>query len=1021
MTREHSQPPLSRMYRRWALAAFLVLPLVGTWLLHSSQVQKQTLHEEEHNRALATSYQASLQTYDKATTILFAERIKQADILALMEAASSHQGEAQIPYRARLYRELSPTYRTLQQLGIRQLHFQTADGHSFLRFHEPQKYGDNLLNIRPSIREALETRRPVQGFEAGRVRSGFRFVHPLLIGEKLIGSVETSISFRSIREAMDKLQLNHEFHFVVAKSQTLPILFDSERWLYDESAIHPDFLIEDPQALLPDSPPAPSAQVSAINQILARDASIRKLMSEFATFSRTVSLDGSPWIVSFLPIDNIWGIPGAYILSYTPAPFIEALQTEFWKQFSLMVMTLGILLFLLVRLLKSREQLLQEQRNLVAITETMGDGLYVLDENGEVILVNAAALSLLDFKREDLVGRVGHYLFHRHSADGCGPLQECPIFQAVSAGRNFVGEQRFVRADGSSLPVEVTSTPLYDGDRIVGSVTAFRDITQRKADERRLLEAIANAEAANEAKSQFVANMSHEIRTPMNGILGLTALTLDTELDATQRQYLELVRQSAESLMLILNDVLDFSKMEAGRMSLEKTPFSLRDVALGTCRVLAARAAEKGLEILIDIDPDIEDSLHGDPGRLRQVLLNLIGNAIKFTEAGEITLRINRTDRLGTSCRLRFSVIDTGMGIPFDKQHEIFEAFGQADASVTRRFGGTGLGLTISREIVRLMGGDLTVDSKPGQGSNFHFEIELPHSEDAGKATPISAEPLEGVWLLGIHNPRLRQLLTAGLRRLGRQVQACESAAALRQQLQRHHGLDDHARFPVLVAEQGWLPSNFADMPIYRGGLRAGAVVIALTSMNAVSPGGARSFASQEMPKPLLPEELIAAESTIRLQQRRPDKRRATDPAPSKAKDNTSPCRLRILLVEDNTVNQRLACALLGKQGHEVSLAGHGEEALTRLSTETFDLVLMDIQMPVMDGLEATRQWRIREQAEGRPPLPIIAMTANVMAGDRDACLAAGMNGYVGKPIDVALLNAEIQRLQPVASDSLKG
>jgi two-component system, sensor histidine kinase and response regulator len=1001
--------------RRWALAAFLVLPLIGTWLLYNSQQQKQAQHEEQHSQALATTYQASLQTYGKATAILFSERIKQQEILSLMDAASSTEGDAQIPHRARLFRLLSPTYRNLRELGIRQLHFQTTDGNSFLRFHEPQKYGDNLLNVRPSIRQALATRQPVKGFEAGRVKSGFRFVHPLVDGDRLLGSVETSISFRTIRDAMHQLQPTHQFHFVLAKAQTLPILFESERWLYGESGIHPDFLVEDPQVTLPDSPPPPSAEVTELNRQLASSDRVRQGMPEFRPFSLTRSLDGKPWIVSLLPIQDVSGVHSAYMLSYTPAPFIEVLRKEFWTQFGLMMLTLGILLLLLMRLLKSRERLIQEQHNLVAVTETMGDGLYVLDENGRVVLVNAAALDLLGFARESLVGKVGHYLFHRHGMDGCGPLSDCPIFQTVRSGRHFFGEERFSRADGSSLAVEVSSTPLYEGQRIVGSVTAFRDITRRKEDELRLRQAMASAEAANEAKSLFVANMSHEIRTPMNGILGLTALTLDTELDATQRQYLELVQQSAESLMLILNDVLDFSKMEAGRMTLESTGFSLRELALGTVRVLAARAAEKGLEVLIDIDPEIPDGLVGDSGRLRQVLLNLIGNAIKFTEQGEVTLRISRAAGCDENCRLRLAVIDTGIGIAHDKQTEIFDAFGQADASVTRRFGGTGLGLTISREIVGLMGGELAVDSTPGKGSNFHFELELPVDPAASQAL-AAPNAADGVWLLAIHHPRLRNLLASGLRRLGCQVQAVASSSELRKHLLQLHGQPEDARFDVLVAEQEWLPASFAEMPLYRGGLRPGAVVLALTPMNIVSPSAARSFASRELAKPLLSEELIAAVHDIRQVARRPDRRRASDNASTG--DAAPPLtRLRILLVEDNPINQRLACALLGKQGHLTSVAGHGQEALEMLTAGDIDLVLMDVQMPVMDGLEATRQWRAREAAAGSTPLPIIAMTANAMSGDRDACLSAGMNAYVAKPIDIKVLNAEIERLCPGGSN----
>jgi len=988
------------------------LPLIGTWLLHNSQLEKQRLHEEQNTQALATIYEASLQTYGKATNILFAELIKQEEVMQLMDAASQTSGDAQIPYRARLFRLLSPTYRNLRQLGIRQLHFQTSDGTSFLRFHEPQKYGDNLLSIRSSIRQVLSTRQPVQGFEAGRLKSGFRFVQPLLEGDRLLGSVETSIGFRFISEAMHQLQPSREFHFVLAKEQTLPILFESERWLYGDSDIHPDFLVEDPQVVLPDSPAAPSPEVVAINKKLAEMTLVQRGMHEFRAFSISVEVEDEPWVVSFLPVNDVSGLPSAYILSYTRSPYSDVLHREFLTQLALMLLTLSIMLFLLLRLVKSRERVIQEQHNLIAITETMGDGLYVLDDSGKVVLVNAAALKLLGFERHELIGKVGHYLFHRHGNSGCGPLEECPIYQQVQQGRNFFGEEQFSRADGVNLPVEVSSTPLYDGRRIAGSVTAFRDITRRKADEQRLRQAIAEAEAANHAKGAFLANMSHEIRTPMNGILGLTALTLDSELDATQRQYLELVRQSAESLMLILNDILDFSKMEAGRMVLEATPFKLRELALGTARVLAARAAEKGLEVLIDIAPGIPDALIGDPGRLRQVLLNLIGNAIKFTERGEVTLRVTRADSNQNPCRLRLAVIDTGIGIDHAKQATIFEAFGQADASVTRRFGGTGLGLTISREIVRLMGGELAVDSTPGSGSNFHFELAFPLDVSGGiVAAAPPAVRIDSLWLLAVRNERLRKLLAGGLRKQGRQVQLCTDGESLRELLQQSARMEENKRYDVLVAEQEWLPASFADMPLYRSGLRSGAVVLALIPMNAAMPSASRSFASRELPKPLLPEDLIAAEREVREVSRRPDKRRAWDEDAETTADE--PENLHILLVEDNPINQRLACALLGKQGHRTSLAGHGQEALDLLETsDDIDMVLMDVQMPVMDGFEATRQWRQREAERGRRPLPIIAMTANAMAGDREACLAAGMDGYVAKPVNAAALHREIERLR---------
>lgn len=995
--------------RGWLLLPFFAIPLIGVLLLNQSRRDKEALYLAQYSQELSTLYRSSLETYGKATALLVHETIERPEIRQIMAEASRRPLEQQTPYRAQLYRLLFTSYRGLKEQGFRQLHFQTADGRSFLRFHDPEKFGDPLLDIRPSIRLAQQERMPVKGFEAGRVKSGFRFVFPLLENDQLVGSVETSVGFRTLRETMSQLDPSREFYMVLARDLTLNTLFSSERSLYGDTPLHPDFLIEDPMVKLPDSPAPPSADVQRINRILGTRGEVLEGMREFREFSLIVTLDSQPWVVSLLPVHDVTGRATAYIASYAQAPFVGILRDEFRNNLMLLAAMFSGLLFLLIRLLNSRDRLAQEQRNLVAITETMGDGLYVLDADGKVVLVNAAALSLIGYTHQELIGRIGHDLFHRHSLEGPTPLAECPIYRTVRAGEHFFGEERFSRRDGSSFMVEVSSTPLYADGKISGSVTAFRDITQRKADEARLHAAIAQAEAANQAKSAFVANMSHEVRTPMNGILGLTSLALETELNATQRQYLELVQQSAESLMTILNDVLDFSKMEAGHMQLEQTPFALRELALGACRVLATRAAEKGLEMIIDVDPAVPEHLQGDPGRLRQVLLNLIGNAIKFTEQGEVILRIEPENRVAPAGHLRFSVIDSGIGIPPEKQVSIFEAFGQADVSVTRRFGGTGLGLTICRQIVRMMGGELVVDSTPGQGSCFHFVACL---ETTADAPPAHGEKQGGLWLLAVGNDRLRNTLAQHLRGDGRQVVLCPDAEALNALLEQSSGHDENGRYDVLVAEQAWLPQTPEMMSRFRSGIRPGAVVLALASMRSHDNEPRRGFASREISKPVLAECLTRAVNEVIKRDRDGDDRRAWKGSTSDAAVPPGTVQgLDILLVEDNPINQRLATLLLEKQGHRISIAQHGEEALARLSAERFDLTLMDVQMPVLDGLEATRRLRQREAEQKLPRMPVIAMTANAMVGDREDCLAAGMDGYISKPIQWQALAGEVARV----------
>jgi two-component system sensor histidine kinase/response regulator len=520
------------------------------------------------------------------------------------------------------------------------------------------------------------------------------------------------------------------------------------------------------------------------------------------------------------------------------------------------------------------------------------------------------------------------------------------------------------------------------------------------------------AEAASRAKSEFLANMSHEIRTPMNGVMGMIDLALDTPPGGSQRDYLAIARSSAESLLTVINDVLDFSKVEAGMLELDAEPFFLGEVLGDTMSTLALRAHEKGLELALRMSPETPDAVVGDAGRLRQVVINLVGNALKFTERGEVVLEVGeaageaarRDDRIVLHCRVR----DTGIGIPADKHQRIFEAFAQADGSTTRVYGGTGLGLTISAKLVRMMGGRIWLESEPGKGSTFHFTVELGRSNAVRRAAAGASRALAGLDVLVVDdNATNRMILQEMLVRLGmRPETVADGASALARLVE---AAEAGRRIPVIL-----LDGNMPDLDGYgtaaaiRGDPRlAGAVILMLTSagrLDDVQRGRALAIAAQ-VTKPIRQEELYGA-ITRALGARS----EAGEPADGGATPRSRP--LRILVAEDNPVNQQLATGLLNRRGHSVTVAENGQMAVELSGRDRFDVILMDVQMPVMEGFEATRLIRAREGDTGPGEhIPIIALTARAMKGDRELCLAAGMDEYLTKPLRASELYATVDRL----------
>lgn len=664
---------------------------------------------------------------------------------------------------------------------------------------------------------------------------------------------------------------------------------------------------------------------------------------------------------------------------------------------------------------RSEKALRDSEERFRSLVETTSDFVWEVGGDGVYTYANQKVREVLGYGPEELTGKTPFDFMPPEEAK-----RVSEVFEGMAALKKPFSmiENTNVRKDGIKVLLETSGVPILDhSGNLIGYRGIDRDITDRKRMECELRVAKEEAEEASRLKSEFLANMSHEIRTPMNGVIGMTELLLDTELSREQQEYVTAVKFSAESLMTVINDILDYSKIEAKKLDIEEVQFTLRDSIGDILNTLALRASEKGLELAYLVSPEVPDAVVGDPGRLRQIIINLVGNAIKFTESGEVVVYItheSEEERTG-EVLLHFAVSDTGIGIPPEKQESIFEAFAQADSSTTRRYGGTGLGLTISSRLVDMMGGRIWVASQTGKGSTFHFTVRLGLPQGA-QIIQIPEKPanIEGLRVLVVDdNATNRRILEELLKNWRMNPVTVDSAQSAFQAMEdaRESGMP----FRLILID--------ANMPVMdgfefiektkRNPDFAGATVMMLTS------SGQRGDAvrchslgiSAYLTKPVKPSSLLDA---ILLALGRTEPEAAESPLVTLHALRERQRPLNILLAEDNPVNQKLVASILEKRGHAVVIANNGRMAVAALEGQIrpFDLIIMDIQMPEMDGIEATAFIRSKEKASGGHT-PIIALTAHAMKGDREMCLRAGMDGYVSKPVRADELISAIEEAIP--------
>lgn len=658
------------------------------------------------------------------------------------------------------------------------------------------------------------------------------------------------------------------------------------------------------------------------------------------------------------------------------------------------------------------------------ILNNLGDGVYTLDADGNVTYLNSGAENILGWKLSELEGKPIHPIIHHSRPDGSVmPFSDCPIFLSMKNKQTYRSDDEvFFHKDGRPVPVSMVGMPIIDCNKVIGSVACFRDVSSQKIIQDQLMQAKDAAEKASRLKSDFLSTMSHEIRTPMNGIIGMTNLLFDTSLDRDQLEFTDIINTSSQALLSIINDILDFSKIEAGQLNVEWIEFSLQQIFEGCADIVAMNVQEKSLSLMTFVEPLIPERLIGDPLRLRQILLNFLSNAVKFTSKGAVIARANLLNKTDEIALIRLEVSDHGIGISPEQQLNLFQPFSQADSSTTRKYGGTGLGLSISKRLIELMGGNIGVESTTGKGSTFWVEIPL---KIASQQPLVAIDRSRGKQIIvSGKNTECREIYLAYLKAWGILVGTANGNDELLELL--NDAESERKNYDAILLVEMPDDELLAVVDVVKSkDYFKNVPIIACQESNTlnVKQELLEVGVASVLVKPVKQSTLFDTIANIFHPK---ESMQVVELEPLnplgvvKKKQSELQREQLILLVEDNLVNQQVAKHVLSKLGYSIHIANNGQEAINILQTQSYALVLMDCQMPIMDGFEASRLIRSNEIAANQKRVPIIAMTANAIQGDRELCLDAGMDDYVTKPIDVEILFSVLQKWLHNTGDSIE-